>query len=79
MHYRDMATDRSDADLLSWVIEHAGSRSLVSGPRWSFVGAIFGLGSSSASDLCERFGHGPDEIMGGANWCECGNYLESDD
>lgn len=32
--------------------------------RWSWVGRIFGLGSTSASDLCRHFDLDPDEILG---------------
>lgn len=74
-HYLRMwesACTRTDAELLSWVVEHAGCDSVMTRPRWSNVRALFGLGSTSARALCRRFGHDPDEEMGGRSECECG-------
>lgn len=61
---------RSDADYLAWVVEHAGSRADRERPRWSFVAEIFGLGSTSAWEMCKRFGFDPEEIMG--RFLDCG-------
>lgn len=60
--------ERTDQDLLSWVIEHASGYGRA--PRWSFVGQLFGLGSTSAIALCERFGHNPHTARGSFD-CPC--------
>lgn len=69
---------RTEADLLSWAIEHAGARSITKRERWSAVGELFGLGSGSASVLCREYGHDPHELVGGECECECGAYVRGD-
>lgn len=63
---------RTDADFVSWVIEHAGERSDRVKPRWSHVMGLLGLGSTSAYDMCRRFGFDPEEKMGSFLDCEEG-------
>jgi len=60
-------TSRSDTDLVRHLIENPP---LDSGrPRWSIIGGLFGLGSTSASRLCERFGCDPDTVRYCCPWC----------
>lgn len=51
-----------DEELLRRAVKVATGPHLL--PRWSHVGAIFGLGSNSARELCRRFGVDPDEHVG---------------
>jgi len=67
---------RTDADYLSLVVEHAGSRSDRERPRWSHVGELLGLGSTSSREMCRRFGFDPDEKMGAFLECEEGCCCE---
>lgn len=62
-------TSRTDRDLLSWVVEHAGNRSDRVRPRWAHVMSLFGLGSGAANALCVKFGFDPDKEMG--TWLNC--------
>ncbi len=62
----------SNTDYLCFVIEHAGSRSNRVQPRWSCVGELLGLGSTSSRNMCRRFGFDPDEAMGSFPNCEEG-------
>jgi hypothetical protein len=67
---------RSDTDLLSWAVEHHGKTKVGRRVRWSIVGALFGLGSTSAISLCRRLGHDPYELLGGETVCECGSVWD---
>lgn len=57
--------ERTDKDLLGWVVGHAGNRAS-DGPksRWGYVADLLGLGSHSAIAICKRFGVDPDEQVG---------------
>lgn len=51
----------SDNELLRRVVEHPrGWKTGV--PRWSALTGIFCVGSTTASELCVRFGFNPGEI-----------------
>ena len=52
---------RTDAELLEFAVRNAGHNSHSQLPRWSHVGSLTGLGSTSSILLCERFGVDPDE------------------
>lgn len=54
--------ERSDLDLLGWAVAHVGNWEHDARPRWSHVAALFGLGSTSAIQLCRRFAVDVDEI-----------------
>lgn len=64
----------NDAGLIRRAIEYAGGASHGREPRWSHVGKIFGVGSTSASLLCSRLGFDPDADRGGCR--ECGYDYE---
>lgn len=65
-----MSTTKTTEELLAHAVRHAGYRSCDSGrPRWSHVGDVFGLGSTSATGLCVRFGVNPFEMVDGQQ-CE---------
>ena len=67
----DAEGQRTDDSLLFYAIEGAASSSPMRLPRWSHVGNLFGLGSTSANLLCKRFGIDPNELVGGCTTCEC--------
>ena len=69
-------TGRTDRDLLSWVVEHAGSDSDRVRPRWFHVMTLLGLGSGAAIVLCQKFGFEPDERMGAYLNCQEGCRCE---
>ena len=53
---------QTDTDLVQRAVRNAMPiRSPFPLPRWSYVGGVFGLGSTSAHELCRRFGLDPDE------------------
>ena len=60
---------RDDLSLLEWAVMHAGHDAAERSIRWSSVGALFGLGSTSATALCRRFDVDPDEQVGGCENC----------
>jgi hypothetical protein len=51
-------------DLVGRVVRSAGHGGDHPLPRWSWVGRVFGLGSTSSTRLCERFGVDPEEMLG---------------
>jgi len=51
-------------DLVKRAVSNAGWREREELPRWSWVARIFGVGSTSASQLCRHFGFSPDEPRG---------------
>ena len=53
----------SDAELIERAIRHCKPKHYDSVPRWSVVGNLFGLGSTSSYLLCKRFDIDPDEIL----------------
>lgn len=74
-HKFDEICGLSDAKLVQLAI--SGTRNPVPGndgrPRWSLVGDLFGLGSTSSSALCTKFSIDPDEILKGPpNCAACG-------
>ena len=63
-----MSANRTDTDLLACAVNLATSHRRL--PRWAVVMALLGLGSTSANELCIRFGVDPDEIVDGCPDCE---------
>ena len=63
-------TDKTDAFLFEWAVRHAGHNSRRHTHRWVHVMGLFGLGSTSAHELCRRFQRDPDEMVGGCSSCE---------
>lgn len=64
---------------VSWIVEHAGSRSSRGSRRkyrWAFIMELFGLGSTSAVELCREHGFNPGEVMGQELDCEEGCHCE---
>lgn len=61
-------TNKTDAFLFEWAVRHAGHDSKTHTHRWVHVMELFGLGSTSATELCRRFQRDPDEMVGGC--CE---------
>jgi hypothetical protein len=60
-------------DRVLWgVVANAGRLSDERKPRWSHVVEATGQGSTSAAELCRRFGFDPDETIGGER-CESGD------
>lgn len=55
--------DLTDEDLVRRAVRYPPTNTGAM-PRWSHVGAIFGIGSTSAAELCVRFGFDPDEVIG---------------
>ena len=51
-------------DLVLRAVSSAGHGETTELPRWSWVGRIFSVGSTSATHLCRRFGFDPDEPRG---------------
>ena len=51
-------------DLVKRAVASAGHGEREELPRWSWVGRIFGVGSTSAAHLCRHFGFDPDETRG---------------
>ena len=52
-------------DKIAWgVVANAGRGQSGLRPRWSYVADATGLGSTSAQELCERFGYDPDALVG---------------
>jgi len=64
-----MADTRDDESLLSFAVANAGQRSTDRAPLWSHVATLFGLGSTSATLLCVRFGLDPHKEVGGCSDC----------
>ena len=56
--------NRTDYGLLCWAVRTAGRYSPASGPRWSFVMDVFGVGSTAAKIMCREAGFDPDETVG---------------
>jgi hypothetical protein len=56
----------SDADLIKRAVKSARPRNRYEAPRWAAVMDAFGLGSTFAWQLCERFGLDPDEPVKGS-------------
>lgn len=55
----------TDADLVKRAMMNLRNHEYDSRPRWALVKDVFGVGSTRAEDLCERFGLDPDEkILG---------------
>lgn len=57
-------TGLSDHELLRRAIVHVTSGESPPRSRWSHVGRTFGVGSTSATALCRRFGVDPDDLIG---------------
>lgn len=62
--------EKTDEFLFGWAVKHAGNSAQQRNPRWVHVMGLFGLGSTSATALCKRFGADPDERVGGCSLCE---------
>lgn len=58
----------TDAELLERAVRNAGRYS-VEKQRWVAVSHAFGVGSTSARELCRRFGLDPDETVGARTRC----------
>jgi hypothetical protein len=54
------ARDQADLQNLSHAIKIARGRR--KGPRWVAVMEVFAVGRTRAYELCERYGHDPDEV-----------------
>lgn len=59
-----------DAELLRRAVNLARPDRTTDAPRWVAVMDTFGLGSTSATELCRRFGLDPHERVRGAR-CSC--------
>lgn len=64
-----MDIHENDAELVRRAVEYIGASSNTRAPRWSHVGRVFGVGSTSSWRLCERLGFDPDEQRGGCGIC----------
>jgi hypothetical protein len=69
-------TNRTDHNLLKWVIEHAGERQPGRRARWSYVGELFGLGSGTSMLLCRRFGLDPDHEPETSEPPDCADHCD---
>jgi len=58
-----------DLRLVEYAARNAGRIASNLAPRWSHVVEAFGVGSTSACEICRRFELDPDEVIGG-NPCE---------
>lgn len=77
------AVGTTDLDRVAWGVVHNAGRRGGYAPRWLHVMHMTGLGSTSASALCVRFGTDPDEMVGkeclhcdgaGVEDCECSGH-----
>lgn len=57
--------DYSDENMVRRVVLYCRNEDDAPLPRWAVVMRIFGTGSTTAADLCRRFGLNPDEMMPG--------------
>lgn len=53
--------ERTDETLLEFAVKYAGKDSVFHYPKWNHVANMCGLGQTSATLLCKRFGVDPDE------------------
>lgn len=58
----ELFSQREDEELLRRAVRCATGPGHC--PRWSYVRNIFGVGSSTAAELCRRFDVDPDELRG---------------
>ncbi len=62
----------SDTELLRRAITYAiPQRGQGDMPRWSCVGHVFSVGSTTATSLCKEFGVDPNEYLSGSYCEEC--------
>lgn len=65
-HYRRVGVGeyvRTDASLLAYAVKNAAMYSTLPVSRRAAVADTFGIGFSSAAQLCRRFGLDPDEVV----------------
>jgi len=55
----------NDANLVERAVRNARRHEHGTGPRWVAVMSVFACGSTTAHDLCRRYGLGPDDVMQG--------------
>ncbi len=63
-HYGEPG-QRTDQSLLAYAVRNAGIGHAHRHQRFSHVMSLFGLGSTSAYELCERFNVNPTSYVGG--------------
>ena len=68
--YKADGQTRTDESLLKYAVMSAGAGQTRRTFRWGHVKGLLGIGSTSAIEICIRFGIDPDEFVGGCADCK---------